>query len=197
MNSKIIFVFLIFIWACDSNTEKKFVEFKYPEVPAIYVQSSSKNLSIKSDTVFHEKKLFSGYIFELNGKDTVSKIGYFNGLLSGETKKWYGKNVLSEKRYYLKGAKNGKQIAFWENGKKKFEFFAKNDAYEGELKEWDGSGRLIHLANFKNGQEEGTQKLWYDNGKIRANYVMRNGKKYGLLGTKNCINVSDSIFAVK
>jgi antitoxin component YwqK of YwqJK toxin-antitoxin module len=58
-------------------------------------------------------------------------------------------------------------------------------------------GKLIHLANYKNGQEEGTQKLWYDNGKIRANYVIKNGKRYGLLGTKNCINVSDSIFIVK
>jgi antitoxin component YwqK of YwqJK toxin-antitoxin module len=53
------------------------------------------------------------------------------------------------------------------------------------------------LAHFKDGQEEGSQKLWYDNGKIRANYVIIKGKRYGLLGTKNCKNVSDSIFVVK
>ena len=102
-----------------------------------------------------------------------------------------------EQRNYLNGRKNGKQIAYWENGNKKFEFIAKDDAYEGEMKEWNIEGKLIHLANFKNGQENGTQKMWYDNGKIRANYVIIDGKRYGLLGTKNCRNVSDSIFVVK
>ena len=69
--------------------------------------------------------------------------------------------------------------------------------YEGERKEWNNEGNLIYLATYKKGQEEGPQKLWYDNGKIRANYIIKNGKRYGLLGTKNCKNVSDSIFAVQ
>ncbi|MCX6338150.1 MAG: toxin-antitoxin system YwqK family antitoxin, partial [Bacteroidetes bacterium] len=69
--------------------------------------------------------------------------------------------------------------------------------YEGELSEWTFDGKLIHLAHYIDGQEEGSQKLWYDNGKIRANYVIIKGKRYGLLGTKNCKNVSDSIFIVK
>ncbi|MGB4742170.1 MAG: toxin-antitoxin system YwqK family antitoxin, partial [Flavobacteriaceae bacterium] len=98
---------------------------------------------------------------------------------------------------YKNGQKNGKQVAYFDNGNKKFEFIAVNDIYEGELKEWNIRGDLIHLATYKNGQEEGTQKMWYDNGKIRANYVMKNGKRYGLLGTKNCTNVSDSIFRIK
>ena len=99
--------------------------------------------------------------------------------------------------YGLSNLKNGKQIAYWENNKKKFEFTAKDDAYEGELKEWAFNGTLTHLAHYVNGQEEGSQKLWYDNGKIRANYVIKNGKRFGLLGTKNCKNVSDSIFVVQ
>lgn len=65
------------------------------------------------------------------------------------------------------------------------------------MKEWSFDGKLSHLGNFENGQEEGSQKMWYDTGKIRANYVIKNGKRYGLLGTKNCKNVSDSIFIVK
>jgi antitoxin component YwqK of YwqJK toxin-antitoxin module len=98
---------------------------------------------------------------------------------------------------YRNGAKNGKQVSFWENGNKRFEFIAVNDAYEGELKEWSENGQLIHLAHYRNGQEEGEQKLWYDNGKIKANYVINNGRRYGLLGTKNCKNASESIFVDK
>lgn len=112
-------------------------------------------------------------------------------------KKYYSNKQLMEYREYKNDMKNGKQIAYWDNGNKRFEFFAKNDAYEGELKEWDYHGRLFHLAHYKNGQEEGIQKLWYENGKIRANYIIVNGRRFGLLGTKNCKNVSDSIFVVK
>jgi len=112
-------------------------------------------------------------------------------------KKYYSNKQLMEYREFRNDMKNGKQIAYWDNGKKRFEFVAANDAYEGELKEWDYNGKLFHLAHYKNGQEEGLQKLWYENGKIRANYIILNGRRFGLLGTKNCKNVSDSIFIVK
>ena len=113
------------------------------------------------------------------------------------SKKYYSNKQLMEYREFRNEMKNGKQIAYWDNGNKRFEFIAKNDAYEGELMEWDYSGNLFHLAHYKNGQEEGVQKLWYDNGKIRANYITIKGRRFGLLGTKNCKNVSDSIFIVK
>ena len=102
-----------------------------------------------------------------------------------------------EERYFLNGKKHGQQIAYWQNGNKRFEFMAKNEAYEGELKEWSSSGYLYHMGNYVNGQEEGAQKMWYENGKLRANYVIVQGKRYGLLGTKNCKNVSDSIFVMQ
>ena len=112
-------------------------------------------------------------------------------------KKYYPNKQLMECREFRNEMKNGKQIAYWDNGKKRFEFDAINDAYEGELKEWDYNGSLFHLAHYNNGQEEGVQKLWYGNGKIRANYITLKGRRFGLLGTKNCKNVSDSIFVVK
>ena len=112
-------------------------------------------------------------------------------------KKYYNNKQLMEYREFRNGMKNGKQIAYWDNGKKRFQFEAVNDTYEGALKEWDYNGNLFHLAHYKNGQEEGVQKLWYENGKIRANYIILNGKRFGLLGTKNCKNVSDSIIVVK
>jgi antitoxin component YwqK of YwqJK toxin-antitoxin module len=112
-------------------------------------------------------------------------------------KKFYPNKQLMEIREFKNDMKNGKQLAFWDNGNKRFEYTAKNDMNEGALMEWDYNGKLFHLAHYKNGQEEGVQKLWYENGKIRANYIIVNGRRYGLLGTKNCKNVSDSIFIIK
>jgi antitoxin component YwqK of YwqJK toxin-antitoxin module len=191
-------VVLLLICSCSQNKSKEAILVNHV-VPKKYISESSLSITTKSDTVFVNNKKFTGYLFQLqdNTNDTMIIKGFYKGLQSGVSKKWYAANKLMEERYYFDGKKNGKQIAFWEDGHKKFEFIAVNDAYEGEMKEWNADGKLIHLANYKNGQEEGTQKLWYDNGKIRANYVIKNGKRYGLLGTKNCINVSDSIFIVK
>ena len=165
---------------------------------SLIVSSLSKELSITNNTLFLNNSEFNGKIYELyKNCDTLATKQIINGLEDGILKKWYPNKQLMEIREYQNGQKNGKQIAYFKNGIKKFEFIAKNDIYEGELKEWNIKGDLIHLATYKNGQEDGTQKMWYDNGKIRANYVIKNGKRYGLLGTKNCINVSDSIFVVK
>ena len=147
--------------------------------------------------VFFKKEKFNGVLYELNAnnKDTILLEKYNEGSLNGTCKKWYLNNQLMESRAYKMGRKNGKQLSYWENGNKRLEFTAQNDACEGELKEWSVNGKLFHLANYVNGQEEGTQKSWYSNGKIKSNYFIIKGKRYGLLGTKNCKNVSDSIFS--
>jgi antitoxin component YwqK of YwqJK toxin-antitoxin module len=156
---------------------------------------TSGSITTQQDFVLVNNKKFTGtlYLLQSNNRDTLLIEQFKNGLLSGLTRKWFNNGAVMELRNYKTGKKNGRQTVFWENGHKKFEFTALDDAPEGEMKEWSMDGRLIHLANYRNGQEEGTQQLWYDNGKIRANYVIRNGRRYGLLGTKNCRNVSDSL----
>lgn len=110
-------------------------------------------------------------------------------------KKYFPSGQIREIRHIQNGVRQGLQTAFWENGKKRFEYTAVNDAYEGELKEWAENGQLFHLAHYKNGQEEGVQKMWHANGKIRSNFVIINGRRYGLLGTKNCKNRDEKLLA--
>ena len=192
----VVLILLLYCpYSCKESKTKPFAT----NTPPIFVSKQSKFIQIKDDIVYLKNKKFDGFLYELfpNSDDTLSIEGFLNGVLNGATKKWHPNHQLMEERYFTKGQKNGKQITFWENGKTRFEFVAKNDRYEGELKEYNIEGKLFHLATYKNGQEEGTQKMWYDNGKIRANYFIIDGKRYGLLGTKNCKNVSDSIFVVK
>lgn len=189
------YIYLIPFFICFCSCKNKIDEaVVYQSIPASFVL---KAVTIsKNNLLYVEDKIYSGYVYKLHPEtaDTLLIESYYNGLKEGVSKKWYADHELMEMRHYSSGKKNGKQIAFWNNGNKRFEYIAKNDAYEGELKEWNNDGLLFHLAHYVNGQEEGAQKLWYDNGKIRANYVIINGKRYGLLGTKNCVNVSDSIF---
>ena len=193
MKAQILIIFSFLLSACQQQQDKA-DDF----VPQHYEMKSSENFVVKNDVLWFNQKKYSGFLIELNAnKDTILLETYVAGRLNGTCKKWYPNRQLQEVRQYKAGKKEGKQIAYWENGKKRFEFFAKNGEYEGELKEWSSNGKLFHLANYENGHEEGTQKMWYDNGKVRANYVIIKGRRFGLLGTKNCKNVSDSIFVVQ
>lgn len=186
-----IVLFSVAVLSCNKAKESA--------IPPVYHLVSEENIVVKNDTVFLKEKKYDGFLYQLSPdeKDTLSIQGFKNGLLSGVSKKWFPNGQLMEERHFLNGKKHGQQIAYWQNGNKRFEFMAKNEAYEGELKEWSSSGHLYHVGNYVNGQEEGTQKMWYENGKLRANYVIVQGKRYGLLGTKNCKNVSDSIFVMR
>ena len=56
------------------------------------------------------------------------------------------------------------------------------------------NGKLIEELNYLYGYENGSQKVWYLNGKIKSNYVIKNSRRFGLLGTKNCVNTSEEVF---
>lgn len=188
--------FLLFVYGCQHKQKDVLA---VPTIPARYVLKAAQELTFTNDTLLLKGQKYTGFVYDVSkdGKDTLLMEGYYEGLQSGLCQKWYAHNQLMETRHYRAGKKDGLQIGYWENGKKRFEFMAQNGEYEGEFREWSFNGHLYHLATYLHGHEEGTQKMWYDNGKIRANYVIIQGKRYGLLGTKNCKNVSDSIFVVK
>jgi antitoxin component YwqK of YwqJK toxin-antitoxin module len=131
--------------------------------------------------------------FYPSSTDTASVIFHLNGLEHGEWRKYYPSGQLMEKRYFNKGVKVGVMKNWWENGQLQSEYHFNNGEYDGTCREWNVGGLLIREMNYENGYEQGSQKQWYDNGSYRSNYVIRDGRRYGLLGTKNCVNVSDSL----
>lgn len=148
----------------------------------------------QQDTVFYDGKYYTGYQYATNEKrDTTLLYGYFNGVQEGIQKKWFAKGLPAEERLYINGKKEGIQKGWWANGKPKFYYTAYNNEYNGEFKEWYETGLLAKQFHYVNGQEEGSQRLWWDNQTVRANYVIKNGKKYGLIGLKICVNPYDSI----
>jgi antitoxin component YwqK of YwqJK toxin-antitoxin module len=160
------------------------------------INISSINLKQVNGVMYLNDKLYSGIIFSLypGTTDTAEITSYKNGKEHGEWKKFYEKGILKEKREFTNGMKTGEFIAWWENGKQRLHYLFINDEYDGTCREWNEDGLLIKEMNYKKGYEEGTQRCWYENGKIKANYIITGGRRYGLLGTKNCKNVSDSIF---
>jgi hypothetical protein len=183
------------LFSCANNTKDIVAKKQIQPAPQVFRLATDSAFFNRQDTLFFSGQKFSGFTYMLypNG-DTSFLIAYVNGLQEGLCKKWYPGKKPAEVRLYNKGKKDGIQQAWWYNGNPKFMFVASEDEYEGESKEWNTNGALIKLFHYTKGQEEGSQQLFYDNGKIRANYIIIAGRRYGLLGTKNCVNVSDSIF---
>ncbi len=192
------FILFMFVFpSCKGKDNNVIIPKQVKQVPTNYVDAANMLFQLHQDTLYFDKTTFSGIAFQLfPSGDTFFVKPFLHGLEEGIIKKWYPNKQLAEERLYISGKKDGIHKGWWENGKPKFEFAVTNDEYTGDFKEWLSTGMLIKHFHYKNGQEEGSQKLFYENGKIKANYVIINGKRYGLLGTKNCKNVSDSIFTV-
>lgn len=183
-----LFILLLILTGCDAPEVKK--------TALKMINADDTSLTSKNGIMYLADTPFSGTVFSLfaGTGDTAFVSSFIDGKEDGVWKKWFAPAKLSEIREFNKGKKSGIYKAFWENGNKKLLYQFVNDEYNGSCFEWNNNGMLTREMNYVNGHEEGLQKMFYDNGKVRSNYVMINGRRFGLLGTKNCINVSDSIF---
>jgi len=191
----ILFLLLVSIASCITKERVVVKEPKIAKtVPLNFINTTDDRFSNQQDTVYYGDTYFTGYRYALYPTgDTAFVRSYFNGVEEGLQRIWYPNSQLAEERFYINGKKEGIHQGWWPTGKQKFYFEAYSNEYNGEFKEWYASGVLGKYFHYVNGHEEGSEKLWWDNGTVRANYVIRNGKKYGLLGLKTCINPYDSI----
>jgi antitoxin component YwqK of YwqJK toxin-antitoxin module len=191
-NSIILLILSIGFFGCDTKTpEDLMVDY------SILLNKAEQKIKIENGLLIINQKPFSGRLFALfeASTDTAELSSYQNGKEHGEWKKVYTSGKIKERRFFEQGQKTGEYTAWWENGNRQLHYFFVADEYEGTCKEWNVEGKLVRILNYKSGHEEGHQQWWYDNGKVKANYVIKDGRRYGLLGTKNCINVSDSVFS--
>lgn len=189
LRNNILLLIMISLSGCNAPVER---------VPASYslVNRANADMKFVNGLLQVNHKIFTGLIFTLypNNRDTAEINEFYEGREDGEWKKYYENGKLKEKRNFTAGKKTGDYYAWWGNGRLQLHYIFVNDEYDGNCLEWNENGLLTKDMNYRRSREDGLQRWWYDNGKIKANYIIREGRRYGLLGTKNCINVSDSIF---
>ncbi len=126
-------------------------------------------------------------------RDTASVTSFAKGLLEGIQKKYYPHHILAEKRNYHFGEKVGRHIGFWENNLPRFDYYFEKNEHQGSFKEWYSNGKPYKYFHYSKGYESGSQKIWWENGIIKANYYVKNGRRFGLIGLKLCMNPKDSL----
>ena len=189
-SKNLLWLSCLLLLSCNSRIDQRQATF--------FILADTVNVVTKQGITYINSDKANGILFSLhNKKDTAFIKPYTKGKEDGMVKTWYDNGQQNEIRNYEKGWQQGEAKAWWPNGKQKFIYHFTNDVFEGNLKEWAINGMLARDMNYSKGQEEGPQKLWYDNGMLRSNYIIKNGRRYGLLGTKNCINVVDSIPAMR
>ncbi len=164
--------------------------------PQIIRDKSVQTINYKSGLLIINNHPFTGTLYTLfpGTSDTATLENYQQGKEDGEWKKFYASKKIKETRYFKQGQKIGEYRVWWENGKQQLDYFFDKDEYQGTCQEWNEKGFLNKRMHYVKGHEQGREQWWYDNGKVKANYIILAGRRYGLLGTKNCINVSDSVF---
>jgi protein SCO1/2 len=79
----------------------------------------------------------------------------------------------------------------WPDGRPKFEYEYRNGLLDGVSREWFSSGALWREQHYVAGHEAGLQRMYWEDGRVRASYVMRNGRRFGLMGAKGCVTKTD------
>lgn len=161
---------------------------------AIKANVREGELKIASGISYWNGQTLTGTLFELGGRDTISFSNYLNGKEHGLWKQFYENGAMKEVRNFHRGKKEGEYRGWWENGRQKFIYHFERDEYQGICREWSPDGKLMREATYEGGHEAGSQKVWNADGTVKSNYVVLEGRRYGLLGTKHCVNVSDSVF---
>jgi antitoxin component YwqK of YwqJK toxin-antitoxin module len=180
---KIVFFLLAFI-SCQKQSEKHPVA-----IPKTELLADNKDFGWQQDILFFRGKPYSGYVLEKysNGQK-AAKNAYFNGKLEGVQQKWFENGAVMEVRHYAENRKIGTHEGWYANGQKRFEYFIEKDIPIKTHREWFANGQLYSLTNYDaNGQPEGEQKMWFENGQIKSNYLIKNGRRFGLLGAKGCM----------
>ena len=85
-------------------------------------------------------------------------------------------------------------MGWWPDGRVHFVYEYRDGLLHGRSREWYPSGALWREQQYDAGHEAGLQRLFWEDGRIRASYVVRDNRRYGLMGSKGCVSRADSLY---
>lgn len=180
MNAKSLMATLLLIPALASSPA-------FREAPTA-ISATDASLAVRHGTLYRGEKPFTGIVVDSVGDGAVVRQSteYLDGLRDGDSRAWYSGNRLAWERAYRHSKEIGTHRGWWANGAPHFVYHYRNGIIEGTAREWFANGRLYREFHYQAGQESGSERMWYADGSLRANYVMRDGRRFGLPGSKGC-----------
>ena len=156
-------------------------------VAPIVIDAADTALVRRSGLLVLRNAPFTGRLIEHDSLGAViAATAYRAGRRDGVAEAWYGSGAPRYRRHYVEGREEGEHAGWWEDGRVHFAYHYRHGLIEGEARELFPDGTPYRDYHYVAGQEEGSQKMWYADGTLRSNYVVRDGRRYGLPGTKGC-----------
>ncbi|GAB3771304.1 hypothetical protein GCM10028818_09950 [Spirosoma horti] len=160
----------------------------------VYIDANKCSIQVSEGITSIQGNPVSGIIFTTDTQgDTLFTVPFRNGKENGLAHFFYPGKRRQAERLYVNGWKEGTHQGWYPNGRLQFEYHFHNDLFEGSYREWFPNGKLFRNMHYEKGEESGVQQSWYTTGKVKTNYIIKDNRRYGLLGTKHCKNVADSI----
>ena len=156
-------------------------------IPDVEVIKTDTRLQRAGGLLYYAGIPFSGHLLARYENDAIkSTTPYDQGKAYGLAQGWYPDGAKKFVRWYQRGKKEGTHVGWWDNGATQFVYHFQNGLHEGNAKEWYPNGLRYRDFNYASGKESGAQQMWYQDGTLRANYVVKDGRRYGLIGSKPC-----------
>jgi hypothetical protein len=133
-------------------------------------------------------RAYTGRMVETSRDGSRVERAVRDGRRHGEERTFYANGTLRAMRHYARGAEVGVHRGWWPDGTRQFERRYAAGRPEGLARTWYASGLRFEEHRYVAGQEAGLQQLWYPDGRVRASYEIRDGRRYGSIGTKLCAN---------
>ncbi len=135
---------------------------------------------------------YSGYVEQRSPSGRLIRLTtYVDGRRDGWSLAWHEDGTLRERRLYAQGRKHGEHNGFWSDGAKSFVRRFEDGDYHGTSTDWHSNGQVAREQNYVRGLESGRQRSWAAVGTPIANYVVRDGRRFGTIGSKPCFTVED------
>jgi antitoxin component YwqK of YwqJK toxin-antitoxin module len=155
-----------------------------------------RELELRAGVLTQHGHPFTGEAVEYYADGGVRSIERFEaGRRHGESRGWYETGSLEYVRPFIHGREHGVHLGWWENGVRRFVYRFEGGLQQGTSREWFSDGTPFRVFNYQDGLEAGPQKMWYADGTLRASYVVRDGRRYGLMGAKGCVTDSAEVAA--
>jgi antitoxin component YwqK of YwqJK toxin-antitoxin module len=130
---------------------------------------------------------FTGTLRSRHENGAIKRLAtYREGRLEGLARGFYPNGSPWYLRTYHLGREEGVHRGWWENGVAKFISNYHDGKPEGLAREWFEDGSSFTEFHFVAGQEAGSQRMWTRYGKLRANYIIKDGRRFGLMGSMGC-----------
>jgi len=179
----VLFFLLLSLMSCQKEDLTVHAILQNSDTP-IYNKSE---YSIVDELLYRNQVLYSGSVKNIfpDGKIIFSE--YKNGLKHGVEIEILSNRKMRSNKRYIKGLENGLQKIWYPDGTLASTYTMKLGKLNGVFQEYFPVGNLKSTSEYINGEE--VKSIHYNlSNSLIANYEIRNGRKYGLNLSAQCMS---------